>query len=244
MRFSANTGFLWRDRPFLERIERAALAGFEAVEFHDEAQSESLRELKRRLAATDVTVTGLNTAGGAALPGREREARDAIDHALHVAREVGAGYVHVVAGDVRGDDARAAYLGALAFAVEQAGNIDVVIEPISEAARPSYHLFDLGDALRVARATGARVMFDCFHIAMQHGDVLKRFRTALPTVAHVQIASVPERHEPSVGTPNYAALLPAMVEAGYTGAFGCEYVPAATVEAGLGWRDVIRGENA
>ena len=38
-RFSANPGFLWKDRPFLNRLRAAAAAGFEAPDSHDEAQA-------------------------------------------------------------------------------------------------------------------------------------------------------------------------------------------------------------
>jgi hydroxypyruvate isomerase len=33
-RFSANLGFLWPDRPLLDRIDAAAAAGFKAIELH------------------------------------------------------------------------------------------------------------------------------------------------------------------------------------------------------------------
>jgi 2-dehydrotetronate isomerase len=34
LRFSANLGFLWPDRPLLERIDAAARAQFKAIELH------------------------------------------------------------------------------------------------------------------------------------------------------------------------------------------------------------------
>lgn len=43
---AANTGFLFKDRPFIERIAAAAAAGFDAVEFHDEAQRENLDDVR------------------------------------------------------------------------------------------------------------------------------------------------------------------------------------------------------
>jgi hydroxypyruvate isomerase len=33
-KFSANLGFLWPDRPLLDRIDAAAKAGFKAIELH------------------------------------------------------------------------------------------------------------------------------------------------------------------------------------------------------------------
>jgi hydroxypyruvate isomerase len=62
-------------------------------------------------------------------------------------------------------------------------------------------------------------------VETESGDCLRRFRGVAGLVGHVQIASMPERAEPDGGALDYAALLPALVEAGYGGAFGCEYRP-------------------
>ncbi|MGH6945564.1 MAG: TIM barrel protein, partial [Geminicoccaceae bacterium] len=54
-------------------------------------------------------------------------------------------------------------------------------------------------------------------------------------VSHVQIAGVPERHEPDWGEVNYSYLLEMLDRRGYRGWVGCEYVPAGNTEEGLGW---------
>ena len=84
--FSANTGYLFRDLPFLERIRAAASHGFDGVEFHDEAQSADRVQLQEVLAETDLPVRGLNirmgdTAGCAAIPDMQDQARRDIDAA-------------------------------------------------------------------------------------------------------------------------------------------------------------------
>lgn len=245
MRFSANLGFLWRDLPFLERIRRAGAAGFDAVEFHDDAQGEDEGALRDVLAETGLPVIGLNTAmregGLAGVPGREADARADIARAIDAAQAIGAGAVHVVAGEAEGPRAWGAYRANLRYAVERS-DLTILVEPLSEAARPGYLLHDLDAAVAVARETGVRVMFDCFHVEMQHGATLARFRDCIDVIGHVQIASVPDRREPTTAGDrlDYATLLPAMREVGYTGPFGCEYVPAASVEAGLGWRVRLR----
>ena len=58
--------------------------------------------------------------------------------------------------------------------------------------------------------------------------------------AHVQIAGVPQRHEPDVGEVNYPAVFALLDRLGYTGWVGCEYRPArgaaaGGTSAGLGW---------
>ena len=49
---------------------------------------------------------------------------------------------------------------------------------------------------------------DLYHCQIVEGDVAMKIRRYLPTgrVGHLQIAGVPERHEPDVGELNYAYL--------------------------------------
>jgi len=53
--------------------------------------------------------------------------------------------------------------------------------------------------------------------------------------SHVQIAGVPDRHEPDLGEVDYDYLLGLFDEIGYGGWVGCEYRPAGETRSGLGW---------
>ena len=98
LKFSANIGFLWTDRPHVERIHAASKAGFDAVECHfpyDEPEA----DIRAALQETGLPMVGLNTSPGdaakgefglAAMPGREPDARDAIDQAIAYAEDIGA----------------------------------------------------------------------------------------------------------------------------------------------------------
>jgi hydroxypyruvate isomerase len=237
MRFSANTGFLYKELPFLERIRAAAAAGFDAVEFHDEAQREDPGALADVLAEAGLPVVGLNvamgeTSGCAAVPGAEAAARAGIDAAARVAEAVGAGAVHVLSGKAEGAAARAALVGNLRHALGRFGGT-VLIEPICRAAVPGYFLNSLDQAAEVIGEVGdarVKVLFDCYHVETEHGGCLERFLGVAGIVGHVQIASVPGRNEPTEGALDYAEVLPRMREAGYAGAFGCEYRPLGAPE--------------
>lgn len=245
-RYSANLGFLWKELPLAERIRRAAAAGFDAVEFHDDAQSSDLKALQRSLEEGGLPVIGLNvrmggTAGLAAVPGAEEQARADIDAAARVAERIGAGAIHVLSGRTQGPEARDCYVAALRHALRSFDG-SVLIEPICRAANPGYYMNNLDLAVSVQDEVGnerLRIMFDCFHIAMEHGDVPERFRQVAHRVGHVQIASVPDRAEPAPSRLDYSKLLPIFRSAGYRGPFGCEYLPRSTVEEGLGWRTLL-----
>ena len=80
-----------------------------------------------------------------------------------------------------------------------------------------------------------KMMFDCFHIQIIEGNLLRRIETMLPLIGHIQIAGVPGRHEPNIGEIAYDWLIPEIYALEYEGFIGAEYRPMTTVEAGLGW---------
>jgi hydroxypyruvate isomerase len=80
-----------------------------------------------------------------------------------------------------------------------------------------------------------RLQFDVYHAQILHGDVTRRLQRLLPLVGHVQIASVPSRHEPDGEELNYPFLFAELDRLGYAGYVGCEYRPRGRTEDGLGW---------
>ncbi|MEX2520818.1 MAG: TIM barrel protein, partial [Paracoccaceae bacterium] len=89
-------------------------------------------------------------------------------------------------------------------------------------------------------ATNIRIMFDCYHLQIMQGDLLRRFEALQPLIGHVQIAAVPTRAEPDEGELAYDRLLPAFAEMGWKGFIGAEYRPKGTTDEGLGWMEHYR----
>jgi hydroxypyruvate isomerase len=256
LRFSANLGFLWRELPLVERVARAAAAGFDAVELHCPYDVPAGR-LRAALAGAGLPVVGLNTRPGdaaagefglAALLGRAAEARAAIDEAMAYATTIGAGYVHVTAGRPAAEHAaaHAAYLAALDYAATTAAaaGITILIEPLNRRDVPGYFLSSTDQAAAVIAELARpnmKILFDCYHVQIGEGDLTRRLERLLPIVGHIQIAGVPERTEPDKGEVAYQRLLKAVEAMGYVGFVGAEYRPRGGVEAGLGWLAAFRG---
>ena len=257
LRFSANLGFLWKESPLVEAVRRAKAAGFDAVEFHCpyDVPAETLRAA---LAGTGLPAIGINTRAGdvgagdfglAALPGREAEARAAIDEALPYADAIGAFYVHVTAGrpgEEQMKPARAAYLDALdyaAVAAERLGKI-ILIEPLNRFDAPGYFLRSSSQAAEIIselKRDNAKILFDCYHAQISEGDLTRRIEKLLPLIGHIQIAGVPSRTEPDEGEVAYDRLLKTVEAMGYRAHVGAEYSPrSGTVEKGLGWLKRMR----
>lgn len=250
MRFSANLGFLFTDRPLPDAIHAAHAAGFDAVECHFPYDIDP-GAVRAALDATGLPMLALNTWPGerdagefglAAVPGRERQARSAIAQAVAYAQAIGAGAVHVMAGRTDGGaEAEATFRANLAHACDLAAphGITILIEPINRRDVPGYHLSRSAHAAEVIAALdrpNLALMFDCYHLQIMEGDLARRFEALLPIIGHVQIAGVPERGAPDAGEVDLGWLLARMKRLGWTRPVGAEYWPAGgDTEASLGW---------
>ena len=244
--FSANLGFLWADLPLPDAIRAAAKAGFDAVECHWPYDTPP-GEVRTALKQTGLPMLGLNTIRGnpgenglAALPGREAEARAAIDQALEYALQTGTRAVHVMPGFAKGKAARDVFLENLRHACLQARDaaITILIEPLNHHDAPGYFLQTTTQALGILddlNDPGLKLMFDCYHVQIMEGDLTRRLRDCLPHIGHVQFASVPDRREPSEGEINYAHIFAELGRLGYAAPLGAEYKPEGPTEASLGW---------
>jgi len=255
MRFSANLGLLWSDRPLLQRIEAAARAGFRAVEMHwpyDVPASEVAATAHR----TGVTLLGINTAPGnfaagerglGAIPGREREFQAALDQAVEYCRVSGASAIHAMAGNVAAADrerARAVFLANLRTAAAKAAaqNLVVLLEPLNPNDNPGYFYSTLTEAISLIddlALPNVKLQFDVYHVARAEGDVLAKLDRYRGYIGNVQIAGVPARGEPDEGEIAYPVIFAALEQLPYEGWIGCEYRPRGDTDAGLAWMEKL-----
>ena len=266
-RFAANLSFLYNEHVFLDRFAAAAQDGFQAVEYLF-PYAFSARDLAQRLADHGLQQVLFNAPPGdwdagerglACLPGREMEFRDGFVRALDYAHTLNCPRIHVMAGLVPSGFERAAlqatYEANVAWAAGMAANAgrDVLIEPINTRDIPGFFLNRQDEAHRIVQRIGApnlKVQFDLYHCQIVEGDVASKIRQYLPTgrVGHLQIAGVPERHEPHAGELNYAYLFQVIDEVAmqcdWTGWVGCEYRPErgatdGATSKGLAWMKAL-----
>ncbi|HYF60043.1 MAG TPA: 2-oxo-tetronate isomerase [Burkholderiaceae bacterium] len=251
-RFAANLSMMYAELPFTERFGAAAKDGFRAVEFlfpyaHEAdalAAELSRHGLRQVLFNTWPGDFEAGERGLASLPGREAEFLAGVDRALGYARALDCPRLHAMAGLVPdGADRarhRATYVANLREAARRCADagVELLIEPINTRDIPRYFLNRQDDAHAIVAEVGApnlKVQLDLYHCQIVEGDLAATIRRDLQGVGHVQIAGVPERHEPDVGEVNYPYLFALLDELGYAGWIGCEYRPRAGTSAGLGW---------
>jgi len=252
-RYAANCSILFTERSLLQRPAAARAAGFDAVEFwwpfsaavpddHD------VDQFVAAVADAGVKLIGLNFAAGdmpagdrglMSWPGRETELRDSIAVAAAIGQALGTKAFNALYGnrldDAYPDEQDELAIANLTFAAQSVDGF-VLVEPLSGA--PRYPLRTAADVIAVLERVGApglRLLADLYHLAV-NGDDLSAVVTKYPNwIGHVQIADAPGRHEPGTGTLDLDTPVNILLESGYPGWIGLEYVPTGLTEDGLTW---------
>ncbi len=249
-RFAANLTMMFSEVPFPQRFAAAAAAGFDAVEclFPYSIEADEFGRLLRQHALTPALFNmppgdwSRGDRGVAIFPDRRDELRAGLATALRYAEASGVARVHLMAGIGRRDDdvAVSSYKDAVRICAEALGTrgLDLVLEPINGRNMPGYFL----DDFEWAAATIAdmalpnlKLQFDIYHRQIMHGDVTMALRRMMPSIGHVQISGVPDRHEPDASDRDLSFISAELDRLGYDGFVGCEYNPAGATADGLAW---------
>ena len=251
-KFAANLTMLFNEVDFLDRFDAAAKAGFRGVEYlfpyaFDKNQlAEKLKTLKltqvlHNLPAGDWAA---GERGIACMPARVGEFQDGVGKAVEYATALGCKQINCLAGIAPAGSApdalRKTFVANLRFAADklEAAGIRLLIEPINTFDIPGFYLSRTAQALEIMNDVGSDNLFlqyDVYHMQRMEGELAASLKKNLSRIAHIQIADNPGRNEPGTGEINYPFLFRHIDRIGYDGWIGCEYKPAATTVAGLGW---------
>ena len=256
-RFAANLSMLFTEVPLLERFERAARAGFSSVElqFPYEAPAAALRD---RLVANRQKMVLHNLPAGdwaagdrgiACDPARVEEFRAGVAKAIEYATVLGVPQLNCLAGKapagVDETTLRRTFVDNLRHAAAELkkAKLKLLIEPINNYDVPGFWLNRTELAVSVLDEVGADnayVQYDIYHAQRYEGELAATMSKYLARIGHIQVADNPGRNEPGTGEINYPFLFAHLDRIGYKGWIGCEYKPAASTEAGLGWLEQAR----
>ena len=260
-RFAANLTMLFTEAPFLDRFERAARAGFKAVEFLF-PYAYPAAELKRRLVDHQLELVLHNLPAGdwdagergiGCHPDRGAEFRDGVARAIEYATTLGAPQVNCLAGKappgISDELLHSTFIDNLRYAaaaLKKAG-IRLLIEPINTFDIPGFYLNRTAQALAIIDAVGSDnlfVQYDIYHAQRMEGELIATLQKQLARIGHIQLADNPGRNEPGTGEIAYDRVFAALDRMGYAGWIGCEYKPATSTEAGLAWLTQARAAQA
>lgn len=252
-RLAANISLLFPEVPFMDRFAAAKRAGFRYVEYQFPYGSGSAAEVAARARDAGVEVVLHNLPAGdaakgdrgiACLPGRVAEFREGVERAIEYAKAAGCPRLNALAGIAPADAAPELLFETLvenlryAAGKLAAAGLTLLTEPVNRRTIPDFFLSGSRRGIEVIDAAGApnlKLQYDIFHMQIVEGDLAKTLERLLPRIGHMQLADVPDRHEPGTGEINFEFLLAHIDRLGYQGWIGCEYVPKADTREGLQW---------
>ena len=253
-KFAANLTMLFTEHAFLDRFEHAAKAGFEAVEFLF-PYAFSAQQIKDKLDAHKLQLVLHNLPAGdwdagergiACYPDRTAEFREGVAKAIGYAKVLGVPRLNCLAGKTPAGAAdavlRKTLVENLRYAAAELKTVGVklVIEPINTFDMPGFYLHGTSQAVSIldeVASDNAFVQYDIYHMQRMEGELAATLQKQLARIGHIQLADNPGRNEPGTGEINYPFLFAHLDRIGYDGWIGCEYKPATSTEAGLGWRE-------
>lgn len=125
---------------------------------------------------------------------------------------------------------------------EQQG-VSLILEPLNTKVdeemkgHPGYlgdHVEFCIEIIKTVSSSALRLLFDVYHIQIMDGNVISNLEKNFEFIGHVQIAGVPGRGE--IGEDqeiNYRAVMKKLVELGYDGYVGHEWIPTRNAMDGL-----------
>ncbi len=123
-------------------------------------------------------------------------------------------------------------------------NVTVVLEQLNTRedshpmkGHPGYQGDDIdycAEIVRRVNSAHAKLLFDVYHVAIMNGDVIRRLRQYARWIGHIHVAGVPGRGELDGGQEiNYPAVMRTLIETGYEGYVGQEFIPTRDPDQGL-----------
>lgn len=248
---AANLSLLWQELPYLDRFEAAAAAGFTAVEVlfpYDLAVKETVQACQiNGLEIILINAPPPNYTGGqrgfAAVPDLTVRFRSDIVRAFRYAEALNIRFLHVMAGEASGEEAKETFISNLIWAADAAPQgLTLTVEPLNPVAMPGYFMNDYAlarDVLEAVNKPNVALQYDSYHAQMIHGDAVAVFEEYSDLTAHIQIGDTPQRGVPGTGAVDFATLFSRVKASGYAGWISGEYHPGPRTEDSLNWINLL-----
>lgn len=244
MKLCANLTWLFKELPFEDRFAAARDAGFDGIEILDPYDL-NVQETVSALAIHRLKMVLFNcpppnylggTPGWAAVKGSRFE--NDFRRALRYAKALGSEYIHIMAGEAEGKEARDTFIANLKLAAKAAPKQKLTIEPLNATDRPGYFLTDFylaKDIVEEVAAPNLGLQFDTYHAARTHGDVPKTWDAVKHVVTHIQVGQAPDRTEPT----NLGSFFERLHADDYRNWISAEYEPSGSTLDSLAWMKML-----
>jgi hydroxypyruvate isomerase len=222
--------------PVEELAAAAAKLGFESVELVDPKHWPTLK--KHGLTCAIAGSHGF--AKGFAHKEEHAECHEKLRKSMAAAKDFGCPSVITFSGFRRKLDYDTAFVNMVVGLKEIVGEaeklgITLCLEhlnsrvPTEMKGHPDYFCDHMDRTIEIIEAVGSprlKVLFDIYHVQIMDGDVISRLRQHKDYIGHIHTAGNPGRNEiDDTQEINYRPIMEAIVDIGYKGFVGQEYIP-------------------
>ena len=223
MKSSVCIEMVFTEYPFLERIDKAAQAGFDAIEFWN-WDNKDLPALKAAVKKAGVGIAAFQSNLGGTLihPDQRDGFVSSIKKSLAVAQDLESPSMFLLTDEL-GEDRSVRFqhpelseaeklqsvvagLQELAPLAEETG-ITLVLEPLNTRVDHAGYFLnhsDIGfELVRKVNSPRVKLLYDIYHMQVMEGNVIETLVGNLDIIDHIHVADVPGRHEPGTGELNY-----------------------------------------
>jgi hydroxypyruvate isomerase len=225
-------------RPFEERLEKVAEAGYRAVELVSEyskwSEDDFRRNNKKR---AELGITFDATAGlphGVGDPSARQVFLEDVRKELQIMEKIECPSLIVMSGNVVPGLAPAVQHASCVEGLKRAAelvegkNITLLLENIDLEENPHYYLWSVPEAFKIVEEVNhpqVKFLYDFYHAQISGGNLIANLEKHADKVGLFHIADVPGRHEPGTGEINYVNLYKKIAQLNYHRYIAMEFLP-------------------
>lgn len=230
---------------FEEKMEAAAKAGLQSVEFVGEHYEWSDADIERTKKLARSLKLGIDTLSSVPMWGRQKinmvdpAGRDVflkeVSKNLVFAQKLEIPMALLMTGNAVAGMSFEQQFSAMVECAKRCGDlaekagITLIVEPLNtKVNHKGYFLSNCVDGLRLMKEANhprVKLLFDLYHEQVQIGNVIRTALEAMPYVRVFHVADNPGRNDPGTGEMNYSNIYKAISKAGYDGYMTMEYLP-------------------
>jgi hydroxypyruvate isomerase len=243
-KFSVMLWTIYQDRPFVERLEKVAEAGFHSVELVNEFEKWTDEDYRKALGRKQ----SLGLAFDTLVANRDDRVRPVTlvnpDHregfladvrrSLKIAQRLECPTMIVMSGNSVTGMTREAQHESIVEGLKRAAEIvdgkgvTLLLENIDLEENPHYYLWSVPEAFEIVGKVGhpqVKFLYDFYHAQISGGNLIENLEKNADKVGLVHVADVPGRHHPGTGEVNYVNIYKKLAELKYNQYAAMEFLP-------------------
>ncbi len=243
-KFSVMLWTIYQDRPYVERLEKVAEAGYHSLELVREFENWSDEDFRRAMARKQALDLGFDTLVAnyddrvrpvtLVNPNHREGFLADVRSGLVIARRLECPTMIAMSGNIVPAMTRAAQHASIVEGLKRAAEIvegkgiTLLLENIDLEENPHYYLWSVPEAFEIIGKVGhpqVKFLYDFYHAQISGGNLIENLEKNIDKVGLVHIADVPGRHAPGTGEIDYTNIYRKLAELKYRHYVAMEFIP-------------------